>query len=293
MIFYEIELKSVPTIDIACSVEFKNYTNQFSCVPRILEIALCDEGRFQWDYADGRREIVYPKMVGAVTNLTDGKVQIYEKDKLQRHTTVGARADYEIKQCSTEEEYDVEGIKAKMKNNNIILLPNHTYLDEYYGPVLRELRKIISYHGGAGFNDRYKSISHWFLLVGLLTEFVLKKLEEKDNESTYIENIYAEKAIRYINSHYKENLTVDEIAQSLGISKGYLHRIFKKTQNTGVLEYINRHRISVIIELILNTNISLQEAAYNAGIEDPSYASRLFKKVTGTNYKDYIRLVKK
>jgi hypothetical protein len=42
-----------------------------------------------------------------------------------------------------------------------------------------------------------------------------------------------------------------------------------------------------MIELIENKNLTLQEAAYNVGIEDPAYASRLFKKVTGLSVEDF------
>ena len=41
------------------------------------------------------------------------------------------------------------------------------------------------------------------------------------------------------------------------------------------------------IELISTRRISLKEAAYNVGIDEPAYMSRLFKKVTGISYHEY------
>jgi YesN/AraC family two-component response regulator len=60
-------------------------------------------------------------------------------------------------------------------------------------------------------------------------------------------------------------------------------------KNTGVLEYINKRRVSVAIDLINNHHLSLKEAAYNVGISEPAYMSRLFKKVTGVSYLEYFR----
>jgi len=55
----------------------------------------------------------------------------------------------------------------------------------------------------------------------------------------------------------------------------------------GITEYANRHRVGVAVSLMETRGLSLKEAAYNVGIEDPAYMSRLFKKVTGASYRDY------
>ena len=157
---------------------------------------------------------------------------------------------------------------------------------------MKELKQIISYHNGMNSFDKYGAVAHWFQLVRLLTEFVLKRIEQPKLSATPAELFYAERAKRYISSHYSELLTVDDIAKHLGISKGYLHRVFKKTNNGSVSECINRHRIQAAISLIEHKHVSLQEAAYNVGIDDPSYMSRLFKKITGLNYQEYVKQIK-
>ena len=56
---------------------------------------------------------------------------------------------------------------------------------------------------------------------------------------------------------------------------------------TSIVNYINRQRIITLIELVENKNLSLHDASLSVGIEDPAYASRLFKKVTGMNYRQF------
>ena len=103
------------------------------------------------------------------------------------------------------------------------------------------------------------------------------------------EQAYAAKAVRYINLHYTRRLTVEDIAYHLGISEGYLHRIFKRVEDCSILTYLNRKRVYAAIDLMENRNLSLKEAAYNVGIEDPAYMSRLFKKTTGLSVREYFR----
>ena len=96
------------------------------------------------------------------------------------------------------------------------------------------------------------------------------------------------RAEQYIADRYATHISVKEIAAHLGISEGYLHRIFGRVKGLGVLEYINHRRVSGALELIRAKQMTLAEAAYNVGIEDPAYMSRLFKKVTGMSYRDYV-----
>ena len=102
------------------------------------------------------------------------------------------------------------------------------------------------------------------------------------------ERMYVARAEQYIADRYAIQLSVKEIAAHLGISDGYLHRVFRRVKGMSVLGFINRRRVSVALELIRAKRMTLAEAAYNVGIEDPAYMSRLFKKVTGMSYRDYV-----
>ena len=116
---------------------------------------------------------------------------------------------------------------------------------------------------------------------------MLEKIEGLKTDLSPSALIYAARAQKYIQRWYMRPLTVKEIAKEVGVSEGYLHRIFKEAYHIGIAEYINRHRIFVAISLMENKNLSLNEAAVNVGIEDPAYMSRLFKKVTGMSYRSY------
>ena len=274
MIFYEIELLGIPTIHFACSVDTKTHYNRFSNIPRFLELALNEEGGILWHCADGSEKIIEPGMFNVITCNSNAVTEMYGGNR-QRHTTVGVFVDYNINIC-TSEKVDLNELKNRMTDKSVILIPEYADLEEYWDPVMKELKQIISYHNSLTPFDKYSAVSHWFQLVKLLSEFVLKQLEQPKLLATPAEYFYAERAKQYIRTHYSEPLTVEGIATHLGISKGYLHRVFKKTNNGSVSECINRHRIQAAITLIEYKHVSLQEAAFNVGIDDPSYMSRLF-----------------
>ena len=150
------------------------------------------------------------------------------------------------------------------------------------------LKKIcVSAHSDSP-GSQLQALAEWYRLTGSLTELVFAELSETHLGISPAEFTYADKAARYIADNYTKKLTVTDVAEYLGISRGYLHSIFKKAKGMGVIEYLNKHRISSAIQLILEKGMTLNEAAVNTGIDDPAYMSRLFKKTTGITYRDYI-----
>ena len=63
--------------------------------------------------------------------------------------------------------------------------------------------------------------------------------------------------------------------------------IFKKTTGVSVLHYINQYRVNIVKQYVERYKLPLYEAAFQVGIDDPAYMSRLFKKITGTSYREY------
>lgn len=285
MIFYEINLMSVPAIEIACTVDTARYKNRFDHPCDFVEIAILEKGTIIFEHDDGRIEKTSAGMVNCI--FSDMACSTYlADDEGQRHSTVVARAKYTIHKYDNEENVDIDALKERLSRGGTILLPNREMLEESYDEALNIIRKIASLSSSHDAKSKLSAQGYWFSLAGVMTDFVMRKIDKNSN-ITPSENVYISKACKYIHKYYTQKLTVSEIARHLNISEGYLHRIFRRTKGMGVLEYVNRHRIAVAIELINNRNISLKEAAFNVGIDEPAYMSRLFKKVTGTSYHEY------
>lgn len=79
-----------------------------------------------------------------------------------------------------------------------------------------------------------------------------------------------------------------DIAYELHKTPNYLNYVFKKVNGISIKQYVNREKISKVIQLCTNYSMNLKDAGEYIGIHDESYLSRLFKKVTSMTYTDYL-----
>ncbi|RAP76075.1 helix-turn-helix domain-containing protein [Paenibacillus montanisoli] len=97
-------------------------------------------------------------------------------------------------------------------------------------------------------------------------------------------------AVRFIQEHYGEDISLQQIAQHLELSPNYLSALFKKELNMNFSEYLNRLRLEKAKELLLGTNMKSYEVAQQVGFSDDSYFSRAFKKHTGVRPNGFRKL---
>src|SRR5699024_9933255 len=95
----------------------------------------------------------------------------------------------------------------------------------------------------------------------------------------------------YVTMHYQEKLTLTDIAKRFYISPYYLSRLFKKTINLSLIEYINGVRIKAAQHMIETTGDSISEVAEKTGFMTSAHFRRVFKEATGFSpqqYRQYI-----
>lgn len=96
------------------------------------------------------------------------------------------------------------------------------------------------------------------------------------------ENIFLiAQARRYLQQHFKEEITLSELAGKLNISTGYLSTLFKDEVGIGFSEYITQLKIDEAKKLLANSNKQIKEISDLTGYNNPYYFSRVFKKITG------------
>ncbi|MBQ6631294.1 MAG: helix-turn-helix transcriptional regulator [Romboutsia sp.] len=93
--------------------------------------------------------------------------------------------------------------------------------------------------------------------------------------------------LMFINLNISTNLTVKKVAHEIGLSPDYLTRLFKKELGVNIITYINRKRIYTSLDLLKNTNLSIEEIVDLIGLNNTSYFYTLFKKEIGTSPKQY------
>lgn len=92
---------------------------------------------------------------------------------------------------------------------------------------------------------------------------------------------YIQKAIDYMARNYSYPLTIDEIADYVGISRSQLFREFKKYLDTSPKEYLTDLRIKKACALLKDSTLSITEVAYSVGYDNSMYFSKVFHKLKG------------
>jgi len=113
--------------------------------------------------------------------------------------------------------------------------------------------------------------------------FMMKLVSIKTDKTKVILN----KLIMYINSHYAENLTLEQLSTLCSLSPTYISKIFKTQLDTNFIDYVSSVRIKVAKRLIKNSELSLKEISNEIGYIDPNYFTRVFKKYEGMTPSEY------
>lgn len=97
----------------------------------------------------------------------------------------------------------------------------------------------------------------------------------------------------FIKKNYKENITLSEIANSLGFTSDYISKIFKKEKNITPIKFITKLRINGAKQLLSDTNFDIQTISQTVGYTDQFYFSRVFKAQTGIYPSEYRSQIEK
>lgn len=93
--------------------------------------------------------------------------------------------------------------------------------------------------------------------------------------------------IAYLEQHYQETITVEELAERSGLSVRHFNRLFRDTYHTSPGRYLLQYRIQKSENLLLYTNMPVAEIAYQCGFNDSNYFSRQFHKIHGISPRQY------
>lgn len=90
-----------------------------------------------------------------------------------------------------------------------------------------------------------------------------------------------ESVCRYMKEHYSEKITLTSIADSVGFSKYYISRLFKKHMGVTIIDYLIKIRLDKAKELLEKGDYSIKQISFMVGYSDPNYFTWSFKKYLG------------
>lgn len=165
-----------------------------------------------------------------------------------------------------------------------------------------ERQRIFGITGGADdyiqkpFHTDYVKIKIILLLQERqkLRERLLEKLRDNKfllSEPEKVESIddaFLRKFAEQIEAVYADpEYNVEKLSETLGLSRGHLHRKIKELTGTAPVEFLRTYRLNKATQLLRQNAYTVSEVAYRTGFSSPAYFSKCFKAVYGVTPTEY------
>ena len=121
-------------------------------------------------------------------------------------------------------------------------------------------------------NEKLSSLLTLIMQESHYTDGILHLSQKKHN----MQNIK-----EYLDNHYQEKISLDELASLFYINKFYLTRVFKEQYGLSIYSYLQQIKITHAKQLLRFTDDTLESISLACNMGDPTYFSRTFKKVEG------------
>ena len=132
--------------------------------------------------------------------------------------------------------------------------------------------------------DMFSNHLYELQLKQLLIE-ILKCTQESIPTSK--QNLYLKKALIFIETNFRKDITAEMLGNYLGISKVYVQKLFRENLKTTVNNEFNKLRIKKAQFLLANSNLSIGEIAKNVGYSSIQTFMTNFKKYTNSTPGEY------
>lgn len=127
----------------------------------------------------------------------------------------------------------------------------------------------------------YEELREWFLEK--MTDVCRTIRDQKEEQS----DSAVKRAKTYIQEHYSNDISLDEVSREVNISPYYFSKLFKEEAGENFIEYLTNVRIGKAKEMLENPVLSIKEVSILSGYADPNYFSRIFKKQTDMTPSEY------
>lgn len=171
----------------------------------------------------------------------------------------------------------IEAVRVKIYEQTILIINQLKELGITYPKSSQQLFTSIM------------TLSNRGQIKQLMKDLLQRAMEQVQEGQTDKTKALMSKVITYINSHYNENITLEQLSEKCGLSTFYLSKVFKRHVDMNFSDYLSYIRINVAKRLLKNPEMSMKAISKEVGYQDPNYFARVFKKyeqMTPTKYRN-------
>ncbi len=152
-------------------------------------------------------------------------------------------------------------------------------------PIVKRIQAVSHING-------FKDLIELYSILHTLSDYRYDVLITEDNTVNLSEEemqLPGNKAYQYINKHFKEKVTLGEVAKYAGLTPAALCRRFKQISGKSLFDYLAEVRIEFSYKLLAESSLPISMVAQEAGFQNVSHFNRVFKKLSGVTPKEYKR----
>ena len=113
-----------------------------------------------------------------------------------------------------------------------------------------------------------------------------KKDAELENGNVRMSAV-AENIRQYIDMHYKEDISLQSVAEEMNYSDAYFCKIFKQCFDKSFIGYLTEYRLERAKQLLADVRINVKDISVNVGYRDSNYFAKVFKRAMGSTPTEY------
>jgi LacI family transcriptional regulator len=172
---------------------------------------------------------------------------------------------------------------------SVLGVDNDRWLCDLSQPSLSSIDANVETAGYVAADILHKLMSGQPVPAGV-TQIDPAKVEERDS-SSYLafEDPEVAVAIRYIKEHACDPIAPSDVLKVTGMSNSTAYRKFMKALGRSIHDEIQRVQMERVQQMLTSTNLSVTEAARQAGFQNMRYLTKVFRDVTGMTPTEYRR----
>ena len=281
MLFYTVRFLTHPKFLFAHDIVTQKYSNKLYADENQLEISYIVEDDIIITAPNGKAN-VFPKDT-LLCILTDMVGTASSSTGRSHHVTFGLDVKYEytLHDSSVMERGEIENLIAQTRTSPAFLIPHPSWAGAHYESIKPMIEKLTHNYMRSKAGNYVKCLSYAYNILSEITFKVSQQLAQPDSRDSITE------IISYIDNNFTSKISLDDISETLGISKGHLCRIFKKHKNTTVAEYVIGKRMELAANLAAEKTMTAAEISSAVGVDDQYYFSKLFLRYHGVNFSTY------
>ncbi len=148
------------------------------------------------------------------------------------------------------------------------------FSDSELEAILKKIRFL--YNEIKNTEDKYSSVMIKSLFNEILITFMRRcyLVDTKNNHG----NKSLETVVDYINNNFRRELSVHELADAVHLTPNYLGELFISEYKKSINQYICDLRLTLAVQMLINTSMSVNEIALECGFNTPTYFTKKFRE---------------